>query len=335
MAKPATNGGGLFTPWKLVVELIVFLIGLGLLAWCIKVAVAQGDWSRLGQAGPWQITGLLGCSAVSLLVNGAAFWITIRPVRALRLWDLERLNCVGTMLNYAPIRAGAIARVAYHIRVDRLGLLEIGAWFTMLGYVLLLGVGSCALATLAHPEIDWLWAVLVIGQMILGAAIARVAVGHRLIIRHGRGIDRMLRDPMSWWGAALLRLVDIAAFTGRMGAAISILGLTLPGSHLVILALVALVASLIPFGRLGFREWAVALAAARLSAFGADPASIESLASFEAWAQLALVESAGEASVVIPAGAVALVWYRHRWRRGAGAADVSGTDGGSQPGKAD
>ena len=235
------------------------------------------------------------------------------------------------MLNYAPIRAGAIARIAYHIRVDRLGLLEIGAWFTMLGYILLLGVGSCALATLAHPEIDWLWAVLVIGQMILGAAVARVAVGHRLIVRHGRGIDRMLRDPMSLGGAVLLRLVDIAAFTGRMGAAISILGLTLPGSHLVMLALVALVASLIPFGRLGFREWAVALAAARLSAFGTDPGSIESFA----WAQLALVESAGEASVVIPAGAVALLWYRHRWRRGAGAADVPGADGGSLPGNAD
>ncbi len=144
----------------------------------------------------------------------------------------------------------------------------------------------------------------------------------------------MLRDPMSLWGAALLRLVDIAAFTGRMGAAISILGLTLPGSHLVMLAMVALVASLIPLGRLGFREWAVALAAARLSAFGADPGSIESFASFEAWAQLALVESAGEASVVIPAGAVALLWYRQRWRRGAGDADEPSADGGSQTGNA-
>jgi hypothetical protein len=335
VAKSATNGGGLLTPWKLAVELIGFLIGLGLLAWCVKVAIEQGDWSRLRQAGPWQITGLLGCSAVSLLVNGAAFWITIRPVRALRLWDLERLNCVGTMLNYAPIRAGAIARVAYHLRVDRLGLLEIGAWFTMLGYILLLGVGSCVLATLAHPEIDWLWAVLVIGQMMLGAAIARVAVGHRLIVRHGRGIDRMLRDPMSLWGASLLRLVDIAAFTGRMGAAISILGLSLPGSHLVMLALVALAASLIPFGRLGFREWAVALAAARLTAFGTDPGSIESFASLEAWTQLALVESAGEASVVIPAGAVALLWYRHRWRRGGGAADDSNAGSESPAGQAD
>ena len=144
----------------------------------------------------------------------------------------------------------------------------------------------------------------------------------------------MLRDPMSLWGASLLRLVDIAAFTGRMGAAISILGLTLPGSHLVMLALVALAASLIPFGRLGFREWAVALAAARLSAFGADPGSIESFASLEAWAQLALVESAGEASIVIPAGVVALLWYRRRWRRAAGAADNSDADGGSQPEKA-
>jgi hypothetical protein len=32
------------------------------------------------------------------------------------------------------------------------------------------------------------------------------------------------------------------------------------------------------------------------------------------WAQLALIESAGEAIVAIPAGLAAVPWFRKRWR---------------------
>ena len=67
------------------------------------------------------------------------------------------------------------------------------------------------------------------------------------------------------------------------------------------LAVVAVLANLIPFGRVGFREFAVAMAAAQL--FSSDT-------TFDVpWEMLALFESAGEAAVFIPLGGILLIWF--------------------------
>jgi len=300
--------GRVLTPRRIAIELLGSTVGLGLLGWIIYKAAGQQGWGRILDAEPWLIAALLGCTVASTIINGAQFWVTGRPIAPLRFLDMQWLNMTGNLLNYAPVRLGAIARVAYHMRIDRLGLLQITAWFGMIGYILMLGVGACILATLVRPAIDVAWGLLVVGQMVLGGLLTRVLVGHPLIVKHGRGIDRMLSEPAPLWGAITLRLIDLAAFAGRMAAALMILGITLPGADIVILGLVAFVAQLIPFGRLGFREFAVAYAARWLSAQGADTAG-----AFP-WEQLALVESAGEAIIYIPGGAIALVWYRRKWK---------------------
>jgi hypothetical protein len=282
-----------------------WLIGLALLAWIVRGAVRHGDWERVLAADARLIALLLGCTVASWLINAATFWVTIQSIRRVRLHDMAMLNLAANLLNYAPIRAGAIARVLYHHRVDRLGLLQIGGWFALLGYLVALSIAACFIATLLWDRFDLVWVALVAGQMVLGALAAQVIAGHRLIVRHGRGIDRILHDHRAIWSAVALRLADIAAFAGRMWAALLILGIHLPPTHAVALAMVALAASLVPFGRVGFREFAVGLVAARLGAM----ADIEL-----PWEQLALIESAGEAIFFIPAGALALLWYRKRWR---------------------
>ena len=73
------------------------------------------------------------------------------------------------------------------------------------------------------------------------------------------------------------------------------------------MALVALMASLIPFGRVGFREFCVAAAGQQALLVGDLDANMN---------QLALIESAGEALVIIPLGIAALAWFRRRWRAG-------------------
>jgi hypothetical protein len=300
------NETGMLSPAKIAVQLLGFAIGLALLAWCIKGAIEKGGWDKLAHASPALVAAMLGCTLLSAFINGSTFWITVQALKPVRFWDMQRLNLVANMLNYAPIRLGAIARVLYHLRVDRLGLLQIGGWFAFIGYALALGVGSCLLATLARDRIDWIWALLVLGQMVLGGLLIRVFVGNRLLARYGQGVERILADRRALWGALGLRLVDLAAYSGRMAIAMSILGIVLPTSHVIILALVALTASLIPFGRLGFREFCVAVAAQRLSLLASE---VESNMQ-----QLALVESAGEALIFIPLGAIALLWYRRRWR---------------------
>jgi hypothetical protein len=296
----------LLSPRKLIIQLLAWLVGLGLLAWIIRGAAIGGDWTKIRDASPLVVAALLGCTVVSAFCNGATFWITVQSLRPLRFWDMQRLNLVGNILNYAPIRLGAIARVMYHLRVDRLRLLEIGAWFALIGYVLLLGVGACLFASLIHNKVDWIWAAMVAGQLLLGGLAARVFFGSRLMVRYGGGVDKLFSDTRGLWSAIALRVVDLSAYTGRMAAALAILGTPLPASHIVVLATIALAASLIPFGRVGFREFCVAAAATRL---GMQSNQVEST-----WQQLALIESAGEALIYIPAGALALLWYRKRWR---------------------
>jgi hypothetical protein len=309
---PPTSIRNLLNPRKVVVQLVFWLIGVGLLIWIIIRAIETGDWGKIAAADPLWIAVLLGGTVVSLAVNGASFWITVQSVRRVSFIDVQMVNAVSHMLNYAPVRLGGIARIAFHYRVDRLSLLQLAAWFSVVGYVLGLTVASCLVATLIHDSFDWIWVLLVLGQIVAGIIAMQVMVSHRLIREHGRGIDTLFHDARGVWGAVALRLTDIAAVTCRMAAALHILEIHLPASHMIVLAIVALAAGLIPFGRVGFREFCIAVAGAHLGALSSDEAV--------PWEQLALIESAGEAVIFIPAGAVGLIWYYRRWRESANAA---------------
>lgn len=310
--QPSADAKALLTPTKILMQLTGFVVGLALLVWIIHSAIREGDWEKLFDADPRLVAALLGCSLLSAFLNGSMFWITVRPIKRLGFWDLQRVNIVAYMLNYAPIRLGAIARVLYHLRVDGLGLLQVGAWFSLIGYTLALAMGSWLLATLVHPDIDWLWAGLVVVQLLMGGMALRIFCSLPLIVRHGRGIDRMVTDPLALGGSIVLRVVDLGAFTGRMAVAAAILGIELEPSHVVKLAMVALAAQLIPFGRVGFREAAVA-------ATGVHVVDVEGNMN-----QLALLESAGEALVFIPLGMLALFWFLPRWREGETNNDIQG-----------
>jgi hypothetical protein len=192
--------------------------------------------------------------------------------------------------------------------VDGLGFLQIGAWFSLIGYTLILGVASCVLATIVRQDVDWVWAGLVAAQLALGGMAIRVFGGLPLVARYGRGIDQIATDHLALWGAIALRVTDLGAFTGRMAVTAAILGISLAPSQVVVLALVALAASLIPFGRVGFREFCVA-------ATGLTMVADEARDNMN---QLALIESAGEVLVFVPVGAVLLPWFRRRWREGRG-----------------
>lgn len=300
---------GVISARKLATQVVGFLIGAALLAWCIHTAIKGGDWSRIAEASPWLIVGLAACSVISLAANGATFWLFIRPVHPVGFRAMQWLNLVSGLFNYLPVRAGMLTRVAYHLKVDRMPLLLLAGWFGAVSYVLALVVGVCVLAMVIRPQMDWIWLAIVAGMLLLGGGLTRALMLHPIIVKYGRGMDRMLSDRRALWGGIVLRLVDIGAYLGRMACAATILGLNLAWSDLTILALAALALSMNPLGRFGFREWAVTIVATRLITTDMTGAQIE--ASF---AQLALIESAGEAIVAIPAGAIALFWYVRQWR---------------------
>ena len=317
MADSPINDVNLLSPRRLIFQLVGFALGAALLIWCIKLAIGGGDWSKLRDANVGLIGVLLGCTCVSLFINGSTFWLTAQPLARVPFWDLQRLNLACNLLNYAPIRAGAIARVAYHMRVDRVHPLQIAAWFGSIFYIMALVIAACLVVTIIRPSIDLVWAMIVVGVVVGGGVVTRLIVSHRLFAKYGQGVDRILRSHRVLWGAIVLRILDLSAFLGRMWAAAAILDLQIPTHHLVVLAVVAFAARLIPLGRVGFAEAAVTALAARLATAGVDGASIQAVLNESGpWAQLALVESAGEALILIPGGGITLVWLRRRWRKG-------------------
>ncbi len=317
MTENSTNTAPLLSTRRLIIQLLGFVAGAALLIWCIKLAIGGGDWSKLRDANVGLIAVLLGCTCISLFINGSTFWLTAQPLARVPFWDLQRLNLACNLLNYAPIRAGAITRVAYHMRVDRVHPLQIAAWFGSIFYIMAMVIAACLAATIIRPIIDWVWMMIVTGIVISGGVVTRVIISHRLLAKYGQGVDRILRSHRVLWGATVLRILDLSAFLGRMWAAATILDLQIPTHHLVVLALVAFTARLIPLGRVGFAEAAVTALAARLATAGMDGATIEAVVNESGpWAQLALVESAGEALILIPGGAIAIYWLRRRWRSG-------------------
>ena len=295
------------TRGRIAIEVAGFAIGLGLLTWLVVIAVRDGDWTRVAEADGMLLFGLLACTLISAVLNGATFWITSRPVQRLGLLELQGVNLVASMLNYAPVRLGMVSRFVWHMRVDRMRLLDVLAWFAAVAVLIFCGLLVVLCATAVSPGIDAIWVVvLLVGWAVCGAIIrwpARLSI----VRRHGRGFERMLDDPAARWGGLALRLLDVLTFAGRIACALAILGLELSSGQIVVLGAVAMLSNLIPVGRLGIREFAVAWTAARLGATSTTDVP---------WEQLALLESAGEVLVYLPLGICASIWFVLGLRRG-------------------
>lgn len=313
---------------KIALQATAWLIGLALLAWVIHSAIGRSvggeegnqgvnGWELIRHASPWLVAGLVCCTLVSLFSNGVIFWLVIRPVMPLRLLHLQLINLVTAVLNYAPIRLGLIARVAYHLRVDRMPPLLLGGWFAAVLFTMLLTMAAVLGATMLRPGLSWQWGGLLAVLLVAGVVLTLAMLGLPVVKRLGRGMDRLLSEPRTLAGATALRLFDVAAFTGRMACAAAILKLDLSTRDIVFLGVATLAMSLNPLGRFGFREWAVAVIAAQLVSVQMTGSDLKARL-----AQLALVESAGEAIVSIPLGAVSLLWYRSRWARARGNAET-------------
>ena len=85
----------------------------------------------------------------------------------------------------------------------------------------------------------------------------------------------------------------------------------LSGGDVLLLAVAAVLVSLNPLGRLGYREAAVRWLAPMLAAGAFTGEEIGAR-----FAQLALIESMSEALVVLPFGLVSAFWWMARVRRG-------------------
>lgn len=296
----------IFRPLRLGSQLVGFAGGAALVAWCVHAAFSGADWSVLADASPALVATIVACSLASVFCNGAIFWLAGRPIAKVGAAEMQAVNACASVLNYAPIRLGAIVRIAYASRVSRMRIGATAAWFTFIGAgvagVALLGALSAWLVPGGAVPATLAWIASAAAAALLLRQLARRVSWSRL-----RSLRASIDDAGALWGAGAFRVLDQIAWAGRMWAAASLLGIALEPRTALLLATAAILASLNPLGRFGYREAAVAWLASTLASGEMDPRGIEAV-----FFQLAIVESVGEAIVLIPLGSIGSAWCLRR-----------------------
>ena len=288
-------------------QVLGFGLGIWLFWTVLQGAMQAGDFSAFREADPMLLGLMFLLSLVSSVCNAALFTSVSRPLGhhpQLSLRRMVPLNFSCGALNYAPFRLGALARIAWHVRVDGMNAARVSALMAMAGgWYLLVGLAAFG-ALWLRPSADW--GTLGLGLLLLPAGWG---LGRMVIAKLPGGLFRearpMLNNPRASLECAGLRLLDVLCFTARLLVGAKILGIELGFGEGVLLAVVATFASLVPFGRLGFREAGVAGAAGAIG--GIDPGLRD---------QLSLLDSAAEAAAYVPLGlALSVLWLRPHFKR--------------------
>ena len=288
-------------------QVLGFGLGIWLFWTVLQGAMQAGDFSAFREADPMLLGLMFLLSLVSSVCNAALFTSVSRPLGhhpPLSLRRMVPLNFSCGALNYAPFRLGALARIAWHVRVDGMNAARVSALMAMAGgWYLLVGLAAFG-ALWLRPSADW--GTLGLGLLLLPAGWT---LGRIVIAKLPGGLFRearpMLNNPRASLECAGFRLLDVLCFTARLLVGAKILGIELGFGEGVLLAVVATFASLVPFGRLGFREAGVAGAAGAIG--GIDPGLRD---------QLSLLDSAAEAAAYVPLGlALSVLWLRPHFKR--------------------
>ena len=310
-------------PKRAAMQAVGFLIGLALVAWVVKGAIdVAADPTRAGilesvraawNQRPWLVIGIALTTAVSLIIDGALFWMVLAPVRRLGFMEIQWLTFVTATSNFFPVRLGIPVRYAYALLANRLTFMQATAWFIAVTLVVLVSLGAVIAATAIIPVPGFGWAALVLVALAIGGfALQRLA--HLPIITRRFGEwTRMLTTPSTYWTGTILRVVEVLLWIVRMWCAAEILELGLSFATVTVLGVAAIAVMLNPFGRIGFREATTVLVANWMAGGGIDVSHADG-----GFKQLALLESLGEMFTTIPLGLISLPlvisWYRMRRR---------------------
>ncbi len=297
---------------RITLQLIGFALGCVLVGWCIKRALDGGadGLAKLRDADPLLVALLLGSTLGSILCSGLTFWSVARPLRRFGVMEMQNVNLMASLFNYAPIRLGLILRCMFHWRVERMTAIDIGAWIAGVAIVTLGALGSALAAGLIQIPLgreelllDWLWFATYALCIVLGS-VATILIGRAPLLRRFlKGGERVLTNPRILGESLALRTIDLAMWGVRMWAAAEIIGVSLSPAQAVLLAAVAILGAGNPLGRIGWREALVAFVAPYVITSSATTQDINALTS-----QLALLESAGEAALTIPLGILGTIW---------------------------
>lgn len=315
---------------RITVQLSGFVVGVGLLAYCVRLAFNDRNREgirRLGEADAGTIAALLGVTAAGFIISGVQFWLTLRPVRRLRPADVLATHFTAILLSYLPFKLSFLFRVAVHRQRDGVPLVMIGPWFGAVGLALLIPTLPIVALARWRPQLDWigLGVILIttLAMAWLTSAAARafggergIRLAHRAADAQPLGVVRravrsdsfrtfdealgMLRGTGRVAGLMALRLADIAAYAMRFVIVSRMLGTPLSLGDAVLASVVHFFIGVFsPIGSLGARE---AGTAGLFDLFG----SID----FDRIAVIAVVVTGAELMVAVVLAACGIAWLR-------------------------
>jgi hypothetical protein len=300
------------TRLKIAMQVAGFLVGCALVAWCAQRAFAKGGagLDKLWSAEPWLVAVLILSTLGSILCSGYTFWAVARPIRRFSVVEMQAVNLMASLFNYAPVRLGLFLRCVFHWRVERMPATDIAAWIVGVAIVTLGTLAAAIAAGLvqipagrSELALDWMWFATYAACVGAGGALTMFVCRSPVFHKFLKGGERALNDPRALAGGLAFRTVDVAMWTLRMWASAKIVGVSLNPAQAALLAGVAILGAGNPLGRIGWREALVAVVAPYIITGTSSPEELDALTS-----QLALLESASEAVLTIPLGVLGSLW---------------------------
>ncbi|MEY3027448.1 MAG: hypothetical protein RLZZ238_2345 [Planctomycetota bacterium] len=307
------------SPARILLQVTGFVVGCVLIAWCIQRAFAHGSGGleKLRAADPSLVALLLGSTLVSIICSGFTFLTMARPLRRFSAVEMQAVNLMASLFNYAPVRLGFALRCVFHWRVEKMRVPDLVSWIAGVAIVTLGALGSGLAAGLLQVaigrerlELDWMWFATYLACLVIGSGITILVGRNALLRRFLKGGERVLSSPRALAESLAFRTVDLAMWGLRMWSAAQIVGVTLGPAQAMLLASLAMLGAGNPLGRIGWREALVAIAAPYILTGTSGSDELDALTS-----QMALLESAGEAAITIPLGLLGAVWCLRAVRR--------------------
>ncbi len=231
---------------------------------------------------------LLVLPAVNWALTAGVFWVLTRRFGRVGGTEMTALIGVSWLLNYLPLKPGLIGRVAYHRAVNGI---PVSASLRVLVESLVVSGAAYVGVLLAL----WGWTSGAMAGAV--GAVAGLVVGFAGLLPCIRSRSTLGADLRHAAAAAVLRLIDLTVWTTRYALVFWMIGLELPLSSCVVVAVAGQLASLIPVA-FGVREWAVGLVGGRLLAEVGQKALIGAAISAD------LVNRLAEVLMAIPVGLI-------------------------------
>jgi uncharacterized membrane protein YbhN (UPF0104 family) len=304
-------------------SVLSYLFALGLLGACIWLAVGHSEedagWENLRNADPIDALLMMLMLVASIGLNGWVFDLVLRPftpTKPVGVMRMSGLIAASSLLNYLPMRAGMIGRVAYLKKRHGVGYKASVVQLLFIAGATVLVYGLLAAMTLWTDALSlaW-WGGLAGGAIVISGCLwAGLLVGEKWAPAFARRWFEDGHEALKWCrnhqsyallGVSLivvLRLVDVATVGTRLYLAARILGMdNLPIGQIILMATGGMfirIATPLPNG-LGLQEWIYGLLHE----------------THQQGLRLGLVDRCVEALAIIVCGLVAIGWM-HREKEG-------------------